>query len=104
MKPVLCIADRFTSTCAMSFHIRWQSLRFGDYCLSNDLQELPLECWVNAQLGEHRENLLVGHEFTYWMSETGRELRLASVKIEVLRLDTRDRRWERRSRHVWDVL
>ncbi|MGH8864466.1 MAG: DUF3019 domain-containing protein [Burkholderiales bacterium] len=104
VKPVLCVVDRFAMNCDMSFDIHWQSLRAGDYCLSNELQQMPLRCWVSAQLGEHRENLLVSHEFYYWMSEIGGEPRLASVKIELLRLDTRDRRRERRSRHVWDVL
>jgi hypothetical protein len=47
---------------------------------------------------------VVGEAFVYWLGLQGGVQHLAEVKIEVLRLDSSDRRRERRSRHVWDVL
>jgi hypothetical protein len=46
----------------------------------------------------------VTQEFMFWLSPpTGAE-HVAEVKVEVLRVGSDDRRRERRSRHVWDVL
>jgi hypothetical protein len=104
VKPVLCIADRFSPSCAMAFQVRWQSAREGDFCLNDDIRETPLRCWGRARAGELRENRVVSQDFTYWMSSPARDARLAEVKVEVLRVGTADRRRERRTRHVWDVL
>jgi hypothetical protein len=46
----------------------------------------------------------VSEAFIYWLGAPAGTQRAAEVKIDVLRLDSPDRRRERRSRHVWDVL
>jgi hypothetical protein len=104
VKPVLCIADRIAASCSTSFHVSWQSTILGDYCLATDLQPLPLRCWTHAQLGELREQRVVREDFSYRMSDPSQAHTYAAIKVEVLRIDTGDRRRERRSRHVWDVL
>jgi hypothetical protein len=104
VRPLLCVLDKGASSCAVTFDIRWQSKLAGEYCLNADAQPAPLRCWASALSGEHQQPREVTQEFMFWMSPpTGTE-RLAEVKIEVLRVGSDDRRRERRSRHVWDVL
>jgi hypothetical protein len=43
-------------------------------------------------------------DFSYWLAAPAGSERLSPVKIEVLRVGSTDRRRERRTRHVWDVL
>ena len=104
VKPVLCITDETTPACDMSFLVHWQSEETGYYCLFNDFGREPLRCWSDEQAGEHEDERSVRESFSYWMSEQGAAARLATVTVEVLRMDTDDRRRRRRTRHVWDLL
>ncbi len=104
IKPSLCVTDRLTPTCDMALAIRWSSVAAGSFCLSNDLQTAPLRCWDDASLGEHAERRTVRDPLTYWLALPGTLERLAVAQVEVLRLDSGDRKRQRRSRHVWDIL
>jgi Protein of unknown function (DUF3019) len=104
VKPSLCIADQFSPSCTMKFQLRWQSLRSGDFCVNNDLQPLPLRCWGQARSGDLQEQRIVSQDFSYWLTEPLHSERQAVVKVEVLRIGSNDRRRERRTRHIWDVL
>jgi hypothetical protein len=104
VKPLLCVTDRVTPSCDMAFLVRWFSESPGNYCLSSDLQTAPLRCWDEASLGEANERRRVTAPFAYWLSLPGSTERLASTQIEVLRLDAGDRKRQRRTRHVWDIL
>lgn len=104
VRPVLCIADRQGDTCATVFQIDWRSTRPGNFCLGSDNQRAPLRCWNQAAAGAHRDNIVVTQDFYYWLSEAENPRKLSPVKVELLRLHSDDRRRERRSRHVWDVL
>lgn len=103
VKPVLCVTDNRNPTCELSFLVTWQSGTTGYYCLFNDFGEDPLRCWREEQMGETTEERGFDESFTFWM--TGEDLanRLAEVDIEVLKLDSGDRRRNRRTRHVWDI-
>ncbi len=103
VKPVLCITDERTPFCQMSFLVEWQSDVMGYYCLHNDIEESALRCWADRQAGELDDERTVQNAFTYWMSDDDDSL-LASVTVEVLRMETEDRRRKRRGRHVWDIL
>jgi hypothetical protein len=104
VRPVLCIADRESAQCATVFQIDWQSREPGDYCIGSDRQTEPLRCWTQARTGEHADRVIVTRDFDYWIARRDSERRLRAVRIELLRLHSEDRRRERRSRHVWDVL
>ena len=104
VKPVLCIAARESATCATVFQIDWRSARPGNYCLASDNRPLALQCWTQASAGEHRDSVIVTQDFYYWITEPDSTQKLSAVKVELLRLQSEDRRRERRSRHVWDVL
>ncbi len=103
VKPVLCITDARTPECDMSFLVYWQSGSKGYYCLFNDFDELPLRCWDDDDTGELSDERTVKEDFSYWMSGDEAGVRLAAVTVEVLRLQTDDRRRKRRTRHVWDI-
>jgi len=104
VKPVLCIIDERTPSCDMSFVVLWESNDSGYYCLYNDFEQAPLRCWSERRAGETSDERTVDEEFRFWMAGSDRESPLAAVVVEVLRLDSGDRRRNRRGRHVWDIL
>ena len=101
VKPVLCITDRRTPECEMSFLVIWQSATSGYYCLYNDLTETPIRCWNERREGEVQDERTVRESFSYWMTDEIE--RVAEVAVEVLYMDSDDRRRRRRTRHVWDI-
>jgi hypothetical protein len=111
IKPLLCVIDKSVTSCAVTFDIRWKSVQPGEFCLNDSVQATPLRCWPRALAGEMKQQREFGEDFRYWLSEPVAGLappaggeRLSEVKIEVLRVGSDDRRRERRTRHVWDVL
>ena len=104
VKPLLCVTDKDSTTCSMDFDIRWKSAVAAEYCLNDSARSAPLRCWVTANAGAHQEKREVSEAFVYWLGAPGSAQRVAEVKIDVLRLDSADRRRERRMRNVWDVL
>jgi hypothetical protein len=103
VKPVLCIVDKKTPSCQMSFLVLWESTQTGYYCLFNDFGAAPVRCWSDERAGRTDDERTVQNDFRYWMGEDRSELKLAVVKVEVLRMDSDDRRRKRRTRHVWDL-
>ena len=104
VKPLLCVLDKAATSCLMSFDIRWKSLVSAEYCLNDTLQPAPRLCWASAKDGSTTEKREVSEEFVYWLGAPAGTEHLAEVKISVLRVGSADRRRERRTRHVWDVL
>lgn len=104
VKPLLCVTDRESTICSVNFDIRWKSAVAAEYCLNDSAKSAPLRCWATATTGTHQEKREVSEAFVYWLGAPGGAQRVAEVKIDVLRLDSADRRRERRMRHVWDVL
>ena len=103
VKPVLCITDKRNPSCEMSFLVIWQSLTTGYYCLFNDFGDAPVRCWSEALEGRLTDERTVQTDFSFWMTGADPEARLAQVDVEVLRMDSDDRRRKRRTRHVWDI-
>ncbi len=103
VKPVLCIIDKKTPNCQMSFLVLWESAQNGYYCLFSDLLEAPIRCWNDEREGRTEDERTVQHSFRYWMQDKASDLQLAVVEVEVLRMDSDDRRRKRRTRHVWDL-
>lgn len=103
VKPVLCITDSRNPSCDVAFLVVWESAEAGYYCLFNDFEEASLRCWQAHSEGRTTDERTVAENFSFWM--TGEDLvsRLAQVDIEVLRMDSDDRRRKRRQRHVWDI-
>ena len=104
IKPLLCVIDKDATSCAVTFDIRWKSPQPGEYCLSDSVQTTPLRCWPRALAGEMKQEREFTEDFRYWLAPPASGERLSEVKIEVLRVGSNDRRRERRTRHVWDVL
>jgi hypothetical protein len=104
VKPLLCVTDRESTVCSMHFDIRWKSKVAAEYCINDSARNAPLRCWATATSGDIQEKREVSEAFVYWLGTPGSAQRVAEVKIDVLRLDSADRRRERRMRHVWDVL
>jgi len=103
VKPVLCITDNRNPDCDMSFLVIWQSGERGYYCLYNDFAAVPVRCWSEERTGQLDDDRIVQDTFSYWMTGDDTDIRLAEVVVEVLRMDSDDRRRKRRKRHVWDI-
>jgi hypothetical protein len=104
IKPLLCVIDKDGSSCAVTFDIRWKSLSPAELCLNDSVQTTPLRCWPRSVAGEMKQERVFSEDFRYWLSPPAGAEPVAEVKIEVLRVGSTDRRRERRTRHVWDVL
>lgn len=103
VKPVLCVTDNRNPSCELSFVVTWESVTRDYYCVFNDFDEAPLRCWEEASSGRATDERNVENSFAFWMTGDDLESRLAEVAVEVLRLDSEDRRRRRRTRHVWDI-
>src|SRR3954471_12266098 len=104
VKPMLCVVDRGASSCVMSLDIRWKRPQAREYCLNDSAKPEPVRCWAPALDGTVLQEREVSEEFVYWLGAPGGANHLSEVKVSVLRVDSPDRRRERRTRHVWDVL
>ena len=103
VKPLLCITDKRNAVCEMSFLVVWESGERGYYCLFNGYGDAPLRCWNEEREGQMTDDRAVRETFSFWMTGTDTADRLAEVRVEVLRMDSDDRRRSRRTRHVWDI-
>ena len=103
VKPILCITDNRNPVCEMSFLVVWESGERGYYCLFNDYGEAPVRCWNEEREGQLTDDRSVRETFRFWMTSDDMAERLAEVSVEVLRMDSDDRRRKRRTRHVWDI-
>ncbi|MDH3621567.1 MAG: DUF3019 domain-containing protein [Gammaproteobacteria bacterium] len=103
VKPLLCITDNRNPSCDMAFLVAWQSALTGYYCLFSDLDDVPVRCWNEERMGQLSDERTVRENFSYWMTDRDPGSRLAEVTVEVLRMDSDDRRRKRRTRHVWDI-
>lgn len=104
VKPVICIIDQRSPSCEMSFLVVWDSDEAGYYCIFNEIEPEPLRCWPDHRSGEMSDERTVQSDFNYWINQGADAPKLAVVAIEVLRMDSDDRRRRRRTRHVWDLL
>jgi hypothetical protein len=104
IKPLLCVLDKTATTCSVTFDIRWKSAQPADYCLADSVSPDPLRCWQRSVTGDMKHERSFSDDFAFWLTPPAGGARLSEVKIEVLRVGSTDRRRERRTRHVWDVL
>ncbi|MEM8815757.1 MAG: DUF3019 domain-containing protein [Pseudomonadota bacterium] len=104
VKPLLCIVDQRTPSCDMSFRILWRSAERGYYCVLNSLDEEPLHCWSEQRRGEVKDERSAREDFSYSINQGDGEQPIETVTVQIVRVDSDDRRRRRRSRHVWDLL
>ena len=104
VRPLLCIVDARTPACDMQFVIAWESDDSGYYCVFSELEPDALRCWSEARSGETTDERTVAETFSYWLNQGEDEPVLARAKVDVLQKSSSDRRRNRRTRHVWDIL
>ncbi|HEY8519690.1 MAG TPA: DUF3019 domain-containing protein [Gammaproteobacteria bacterium] len=104
VKPMLCITDRREESCNLSILVSWRSDRAGSYCLHSDLADGPIQCWQIAESGTVVEERVVRETFKYWLTAGASGTRLAEATLDVMSVESDDRRRNRRRRHVWDIL
>ena len=104
VKPELCITDKREQGCETSFLVQWESKRIGHYCLKDDLSAMPIRCWEQKSSASFDEHRVVIQSFSYWLTIPGRDQPLAEVKVELMTIDSPDRRRRRRNRHAWSIM
>ncbi len=104
VRPLLCIVDARTPACDMQFVIAWESDDSGYYCVFSELEPDALRCWSEARSGETTDERTVAETFSYWLNQGEDEPVLARATVDVLQKSSSDRRRNRRTRHVWDIL
>ena len=62
-----------------------------------------MRCWSEERVGQLSDDRIVRENFSYRMTGSDPDSPLAEVTVEVLRMDSDDRRRKRRTRHVWDI-
>jgi len=103
VKPELCITDKRKPTCEASFLVNWESGRFDDYCLNDDYSALPLRCWQQEASGNFAEERVISQSFSYLLTLLGQDQALAEARVELMTLDSSNRRQSRRNRHAWSI-
>jgi len=103
VKPELCITDKRRPACETSFLVEWESGRSDHYCLNDDFSATPLRCWQQESSGDFTENRTVTRSFSYLLTLLGQEQALAEARVELMTLDSSNRRKSRRNRHAWSV-
>ena len=104
VKPELCITDNRRQGCETSFLVQWESKRIGHYCLNDDFSVTPLRCWEQKSSGSFDEERVVIRNFSYLLTMPGRDQPLAEAKVELMTIDSTDRRRRRQNRHAWSIL
>lgn len=104
VRPNLCIVDERRPVCAARFVVTWESAETGYHCVLVDEDDRPLACWPDSRAGEVVDERELEEDIRYRLDRDGEAEPVAEASVEVLRMDSDDRRRNRRSRHVWDVL
>jgi len=104
VRPNLCIVDARQPVCAARFVVTWRSPESGYHCVLVDDDDRPLDCWPASRAGEVEDERELEEDIRYRLDRDGEAEAVAEASVEILRMDSDDRRRNRRSRHVWDVL
>lgn len=104
VKPFLCIVDDREPACDLEFVIMWQALESGYYCVRADGDAGVLRCWQESSRGTTTDERRVTETFEYRLQSGEQPAPLAAATVEVLQKSSDDRRRNRRTRHVWDLL
>jgi hypothetical protein len=104
VKPELCITDKRTGNCEASFLVRWESEHIDQYCLGDDVSPAPLRCWQQVSAGKFDEDRVVTRSFIYRLILPDVDQPVAEVKVELMTIESPDRRRRRRSRHAWSIM
>jgi hypothetical protein len=103
VKPQLCITSKREQSCEIAFLVQWESKLSGHYCLEDDAAVTPLRCWEQESFGRFDEERIVNQSFSYWLKAPGHDPPLAEARVELMTIDSSDRRRYRRNRHAWSI-
>jgi hypothetical protein len=103
VKPQLCITSKREPACEATFLVQWESKSVGYYCLEAEVAATTLRCWEQASLGNFDEERVVKQSFSYWLKSPGHDPPLAEARVELMTIDSSDRRRYRRNRHAWSI-
>ena len=103
VKPQLCIISKREQACETSFLVQWESWLVGHFCLEDDSSATQLRCWEQESFGRFDEERVVNQSFSYLLKAPGHDPPLAEARVELMTIDSSDRRRYRRNRHAWSI-
>ena len=104
VKPRLCIVSEEQPACDAPLEAVWAAPASGNYCLYQQGQTQPLQCWNGASAGRYAANTTIRAPLLLQLTNTSDGSTVARAEVEVLSEDNSDRRRKRRRRHVWSIL
>jgi len=103
VKPELCITSKRKQSCETSFLVEWESRQRDHYCLNDDFSTIPLRCWQQNFSGNFAQERTVIRSFSYLLTLPDHDQVLAEARVELMSIDSSDRRRSRRNRHAWSI-
>lgn len=102
-KPLLCVTGDSDNRCEIDLLLAWETSDVGRYCLFLHQNENALQCWLQHSQGQWRETKTIQHYAHFWMSRGKTDKKLAEVRVDVLNINPKEKRRNRRRRHVWSL-
>ncbi len=104
VKPSLYVLGKKQKPKQHRLLVTWKSQVSKTLCLYSDQKKPPLKCWKNASKGQFTDNPVITKNIHYILKEKNNPELLAKTKFVVMSSLFKDRRKQRRRRHVWSIL
>lgn len=102
-KPLLCVTDNENNECDIDLSVVWKATDIGRYCLFLHEEKGALQCWLEHNNGQWEKRKTIKNYAHFWMSRGKTPQKVAEVKVDVLNINPREKRRNRRRRHVWSL-
>lgn len=83
VKPQKCVALHRGQTCYQDVSLQWRQPTEGNYCLYQQEQSEPLQCWENQNQGELNYEQVSDKNVRYLLRRKGDSASLATVEVKV---------------------
>jgi hypothetical protein len=82
-KPAKCVSLKQGNICYQDILMQWQASEVGDYCLYNQLEPEPIQCWQGNDHGQYSFEFNFAETQQYVMRQQDQSEDLAVATIEV---------------------
>lgn len=83
LQPGKCVSLRQGQTCYADVRLEWQADNAADYCLYNNLQTEPLQCWQQQRGGRFEREVASDKNVVFTVQLSGNQQALASAELKM---------------------
>lgn len=83
VKPARCVALRQGQVCYQRVTFHWHTRQAGNYCLFEDGQEQPLQCWQQLKRGQYKIDFQSPNNIRYVLREQSSMNPVSEAEITV---------------------